>query len=230
MQSMKKEKVLILRLSSLGDVIFNIPLANSLKNAGYEVSWLVSEKGYDILKNNPSVDNVILAPYVKWKKGNKNGKCSFLSKFNEWREIRHTIKEQHFDIAIDSHGMFKSLLFLAFSGIKRRIIASDAKEFSSFAANEFVKFPAKNDYSINIIDKYLLFAIYLNIPTENAKITTPESTKECIEKIDNILKKFEGINKPLVILCPVTTWANKHWDKEKWKELVEKVGDKYNIV
>lgn len=40
----QKKKVLIVKLSSLGDVIFNIPLANVLKDNGYEVSWVVSEK------------------------------------------------------------------------------------------------------------------------------------------------------------------------------------------
>ena len=42
---MEKKKLLLIKLSSLGDVIFNIPLANALKDAGYEVTWLVSERG-----------------------------------------------------------------------------------------------------------------------------------------------------------------------------------------
>ena len=62
------KKVLIIRLSALGDVMFTIPLANTLKDNGYEVSWLVSEKGYQILKDNPCVDKVIFAPLEKWKK------------------------------------------------------------------------------------------------------------------------------------------------------------------
>ena len=33
----KKEKILIVKLSSLGDILHNIPLANQLKKAGYEV-------------------------------------------------------------------------------------------------------------------------------------------------------------------------------------------------
>ena len=48
-----KKKVLIIRLSSLGDVIFNLPLANILKSNGYHVTWIVGEKGIDVVKNNP---------------------------------------------------------------------------------------------------------------------------------------------------------------------------------
>ena len=38
------KKVLIIRLSALGDVIFTIPLANTLKDNGYEVSGLFLKK------------------------------------------------------------------------------------------------------------------------------------------------------------------------------------------
>ena len=73
----KKTKILIVRLSSLGDVLHNIPLANQLKSAGYEEDWLVSEKGFDLIKDNPCVDEAILAPVVNWKKRG----CSIISFF-----------------------------------------------------------------------------------------------------------------------------------------------------
>jgi ADP-heptose:LPS heptosyltransferase len=37
-------------------------------------------------------------------------------------------------------------------------------------------------------------------------------------------------DKPLAVLCPATTWANKHWDKDHWKMLAAALGEKYNIV
>ena len=67
-EKVEKKKVLLIKLSSLGDVVFNIPLANALKDAGYEVTWLVSERGIQVVEGNPCVDKVILAPIEKWKK------------------------------------------------------------------------------------------------------------------------------------------------------------------
>lgn len=64
---MAKKKLLLIKLSSLGDVIFNVPLANALKDAGYEITWLVSEKGIQIVENNPCVDKAILVPMKQWK-------------------------------------------------------------------------------------------------------------------------------------------------------------------
>lgn len=59
------KKVLIVRLSYMGDIIFHIPLANVFKQNGYEVGWVVSEKGYEILKNNPCLDKVYFVPAKK---------------------------------------------------------------------------------------------------------------------------------------------------------------------
>ena len=96
----KKQKLLLIKLSSLGDVIFNIPLANALKNAGYEITWLVSEKGIQVVENNPCVDKTILVPIKKWK---SRGFC--LENFKEYLAILKQLRDEKFDIAIDSQMM-----------------------------------------------------------------------------------------------------------------------------
>ena len=44
-----------------------------LKNNGYKVTWVVGEKGVDVVKNNPAVDETIFIPWKKWKKQDLNG-------------------------------------------------------------------------------------------------------------------------------------------------------------
>lgn len=223
MQKEYAKKVLLIKLSSLGDVIFNIPLANALKNAGYTVSWLVSEKGAAVLENNPCVDEVILAPFEKWKKNN------FFKNLQEFFALKKLIKEKEFDIVIDTQGRWRSLVFTIFSGIKRRLVGSDSKEFSRFGSNEIVKVPSKNDWSLNVVKKYLLFAEYLGIKEPEIKMSLPPSSEQDINKINEFLKESDT-QKPLMVVCPATTWETKHWDKDNWKELISKIDDRYNIV
>ncbi len=224
METTNKKKVLLIKLSSLGDVIFNIPLANALKSNGYEVTWIVSEKGYDVIKDNPCVDNVILAPFVKWKK-----EKSFIKKYKEFFDIKKKIKQYKFDIAIDTQGLLKSFGFMFNTGIKRRVVGTNAREFSLLGGNEFVKFPKKHDWNTPIIKKYLKYAEHLGINTEKIQVTLPKSSEEAIEHIDTLLSEVDK-TKPLVVICPATTWDNKFWDKDNWKKLVEKIEDKYSIV
>lgn len=217
------KKVLLVRLSSLGDCIFNIPLANTLKRNGYDVTWLVSEKGYDIIKDNPCVDNVILAPFKKWK---QKGFC--LENFKEYLSIIKQLRQEKFDIAIDAQMLFKSMYFMAFCGAKRRIIANNTRELSILGGNEIIK-SISDDKTSHAIRNYLKYAEYLKLDTTEVIATLPPSDKEAVEKIDNILNNLDK-SKPIVTIAPATTWVPKHWDKDLWKELIEKIENKYNLI
>lgn len=219
----EKKKVLLIKLSSLGDVVFNIPLANALKDAGYEVSWLVSEKGIQVVKNNPCVDKAILAPVVKWKKRG----FSFES-FKEYLEILKRIRAEKYDIAIDSQMMLKSLYWMLFCGAKRRIISKEAREFAILGANEWID---EISYAPNspIVLNYLKYANYLGINPEQIRVTLPARSEEQIKKIDMLLEDLDK-TKPLVVIAPATTWDNKHWDRDNWKSVVNNLSQDCNIV
>ena len=218
-----KKKILIIRLSSMGDVIFNIPLANNLKDNGYEVSWLVGEKGYTLIKDNPCVDKVFFAPVEKWKKS-KN----IIKNLKEWYEIIIKLRKEHYDIALDTQMLMKSIPFTMFCGAKRRLIAKDAREFSQIGANEIIPKIA-DKFNIPIVKSYLKFAQYLGYDTSNIKVTLPETSPEDENYINELIKNIDP-NKKTVIIAPATTWVAKHWDKNNWKNLVEKLENKYNII
>lgn len=217
------KKALIIRLSSLGDVIFNIPLANRLKENGYEVAWLVGHKGYDVIKNNPAVDNAIYAPLREWKKQN------ILRNIMEYLLLIKKLRAEKFDIAIDTQGLFfKSCIFMMFCGAKERIIASNAREFSFIGGNRII---CKNylGEKINIVDKYLKYADFIGLNSSEIKYTLPESSSITKEKVDNFLSCIDN-NKPLIVISPTTTWATKHWDKNHWRELVQLLKNDYTLI
>lgn len=219
----KKQKLLLIKLSSLGDVIFNIPLANALKNAGYEITWLVSEKGIQVVENNPCVDKTILVPIKKWK---SRGFC--LENFKEYLAILKQLRDEKFDIAIDSQMMLKSLYWLLFCGAKRRIISKEGRELSVLGGNEWID---NISYAPDspIVLNYLRYAEHLGIKVDNIQVSLPPSTPQTVEKIDKFLSTFDA-TKPLVVIAPATTWVNKHWNKDNWKKVVENIAEKCNLV
>lgn len=215
------KKVLLIRLSSLGDVIHTIPLANALKSAGYELTWLVSEKGIQVLEGNPCVDKVILAPVQKWKKRG----FSFES-FKEYLTILKQIRAEKFDIAIDVQMMLKSLYWMAFCGAKRCIISAQGRELSIFGANEIIP-RITRDHEHPVIRNYMKYADYLGVDTSEIKVSLPERSEEVKNKVNELLK---DVKSPLVVIAPATTWANKHWNKDYWRKVVDELKDKCSIV
>lgn len=219
------KKILLIRLSSLGDVIFNLPLANVLKNNGFEVSWLVSEKGIDIVKDNPAVDKSILVPLQKWKKEGFT-----LNNLREFFSILKQIRNEQYDIAIDTQMMFKSMLWLRLCGAKRTICFDKGKEFSQFGGKEKIKKPNNKKYNIHAIKQHMTYAKYLKLKgTGEIKFTLPESPVDVISKVDDLLKDIDK-SKPMVVISPATTWRLKHWNKDNWKILVDAIQDKCSLV
>lgn len=220
-------KILIIRLTSLGDVIFTIPLACALKesNCNNEIGWVVSEKGLDVVKNNPCVDKYYFVPLKKWKK-----RPFSIKTFIEFIKLIHEIRSDKYDIAIDCQQMFKSLFLFKFCGAKRRITFEDARELSVLGGNEFVEPKAKfRDFNYHIVERNLDFARYLGVEPKNIKFSLPETSNEAKNKIKNLTKYFNH-SKPMVIIAPATTWKNKHWSTDNWAKVIDNISSKCNLV
>lgn len=217
------KKVLIVRLSSLGDVIFNLPLAAVLKANGYEVTWITSEKGFDIINNNPLVDEAILAPVEKWKKQ------KFADNFKEYLQILKHLRSKKFDVAIDTQQLIKSFIWMIFSKAKRKLVSNEAREFSFIGGNEIVKVRPTKLMDTHITSHYLEYAEHLGLNIDDINVALPPVTKETSEKLDTLLKDIDK-TKPVITIAPATTWEPKHWSKDNWKEVVSKLGNDYNII
>lgn len=218
------KKLLIIRLTSLGDVIFTLPLAGALQSE-YELGWLVAEKGLELIENNPAIKKVHLVPLKQWKK-----RPFSLKTFKEFWEIIKELRAEKYDIAIDCQQMFKNLFLFMLCGAKRRITHKDARELSILGGNEFVKPKAKfRDFDYHIVERNLDFARYLGIFPKKIKFPLPPTSSEAKNKIDSLLSGLDP-KKPVVVISPATTWNNKHWAEKNWTEVIEFLKDKCNLV
>lgn len=218
------KKVLIVRLSSMGDIIFHIPLANLFKNQGYQVGWVVSEKGYELIKDNPCVDNVYFVPARKWKQRGWLHPKNFF----EFISILKSIRKEKYDIAIDCQRMFKSMYWMLLSGAKRRIISQDTREYAQLGANEVIPKHLTNRDRHVLLNSYE-FAKYLGLNTDEVKFTLPETSSDVKKYVDNLLEGIDN-TKPLVVIAPATTRDLKHWDRDNWKKLVKGIQEDCTLI
>lgn len=220
-------KILIIRLTSLGDVIFTIPLACVLKNSDekHTVGWLVAEKGLKVVEGNPCVDKCHFVPLAQWKK-----RPFSIKTFVEFCKIVKEIRKEKYDIALDCQQMFKNLFLFMFCGAKRRITFSDARELSNLGANELVKPKADfRDNSYHIVERNLDFARHLGLEPQKIEFKLPETSQAAKNKIDELTKEIDKA-KPMVVISPATTWKNKHWAVQNWAEVIDEIKDKCNLV
>ncbi len=212
-------KILIIRRSALGDTIHTLPLAEALRRLypDARIDWVVEDKAMKFVVDNPLLDKV----YVIYKKSANI--FSFLKLISEIREVKY-------DIAIDTQQLLKSAVIMGLSGAKRKIALSDGREFSGIFANEIIKTKRRQfDIHYHVVKRNLEIAEYLGADTENFRFVLPEFPEESKKRAKELLS---GRNRDLktVILAPETTWENKHWTVEGWRDLIRYLKGKVNLV
>ncbi|HYN55432.1 MAG TPA: lipopolysaccharide heptosyltransferase I [Methylotenera sp.] len=127
-------KLLIVKTSSLGDVIHNLPIIADIHahHPDIEIDWLVEESFADIPKLHPAVNQVITVAIRRWRK-------ALLDK-STWQEItalKRQLSLKAYDIVLDTQGLLKSGALTYFSqGHKHGYHKSSAREpLASFFYN-----------------------------------------------------------------------------------------------
>ncbi len=201
------KRILIVKLSSIGDVVHTLPVLSALKKKYPEsyIAWVVKKKAADIIIDHPHLNEVILYEGV--------------------RRIAKKLRSLKFDLAIDLQGLFRSGLLTFLSGAKRRLGFSRAnsRELSHLFLNQRVT-PREADR--HVIDKNLSLLRPLGIDTKEKEFIIPVSDKDK-EYIANFLKE-EGItsNDLLIALNPGASWPSKLWPEERWAELTDRLIEK----
>lgn len=222
-----KTKILIIRLSALGDTIHTLPLANAIKKAypNCQLGWVVEDKAQHFVHNNPLVDKCFVIPKKQWKKRGFSFK-----NLKEFFEIIRNIRKEKYDIVLDTQQLLKSSIIMGLSGGKRKITHNNGRELSWLFANEIIKSDRKQfDVDYHVVYRNFDFAKYLKIDDETIEFRLPEPSEESTKKAKDLLKDIDS-SKPVIILAPATTWANKHWKKEYWTALISEFIDRANIV
>ena len=99
-----KQKFLIIKLSSIGDIVHALPFLRTLRTnypKAY-IAWMIEERFQDLVKFNSDLDEVIPVRIKHWRKN----LC--LKSWNEINLIRNLLKDRKFDWTFDLQGLIKT--------------------------------------------------------------------------------------------------------------------------
>ena len=206
------ERILLIKPSSLGDIIHGLPVLKALRNKwpDAKISWVVKDAYVDILNGNPLIDELILLI--------KSSLTTSIFSFR--KKLRHG----SFDLAVDMQGLFRSGLIAFLSGAAVRIGFSNARELASLFYTHKVDAPL----NLHAVDRNLKLAAALGCEVQEIEFPinfNRETEQEALGFLQNIqLDK----GKPLVTFVPGTRWEKKRWPLNSFSLLgdllIEKMG------
>ena len=208
---MEYNNILIIKMSSLGDVLHTLPFVAELRERFPQarLTWLVHPQFSGFVPDPPMVDEVIYFDKVKFNK---------MSLGKEWscfKEMRSLLHSRNFDLVIDMQGLFKSAVLAAISGCNNRIGYCEMREGSGLVSKAITGAHAKD----HVIERYLDVARYLGCAIKDIRFPMPDLQKEW----QAVQEKTEAVKEPYVVLVPGARWETKKWPIEYFSELAEMI-------
>jgi heptosyltransferase I len=225
-------KVLIVRLSAMGDVVHGIPLLVVLKEnfPDWQISWLVEETSAPLLEGHPCLSHLFVVGRT-WRKAKWSPSALWSAARNIFA-IWKAIRREKFDIAIDLQGLLKSGFWTWSSGAPRRIGHKDSREFAGLFVNERIGERPLFDPEFPVSQRYLEPALHLGANLACAHYLLPPAQPATLAAADALLAvpASERQGKPLVGFCPWSAWPSKNWPVKKWRQLAAQLSGDCSVL
>jgi lipopolysaccharide heptosyltransferase II len=189
-------KILVVRLSSIGDIILTTPLLRSLKNSfpDAKITYLIKKQYAELLINSPYINELVTFDSTKG--------------MADLKAIRRRFKQEKFDLFIDIHKNWRSMY------LRWGLGASKTTTYNKliFKRTMLIWFKINLYNSIRpVFQRYFDSVREFGITYDGTgtEISIPEMV---IEKVKFLLSE-EGYSpdKRLVVVCPSATYFNKRW-------------------
>ncbi|MCK9535557.1 MAG: lipopolysaccharide heptosyltransferase I [Pseudomonas sp.] len=201
-------RVLLIKTSSLGDVIHTLPaLTDAMRaNSNIRFDWVVEEGFAEIPRWHPAVDQVIPVAIRRWRKNLlqtwRNG---------EWYNFKQRVHQQKYDLVIDAQGLLKSAWLTR--GVKAPVAGFSRKSAREPLASLFYDRQisvARGQHAVERTRQLFSQALGYSLPLSMGQYSLHRERLMIAEQ-----------HAPYVVFLHGTTWPSKHWPQAEWRALAE---------
>lgn len=211
--SQRQLKILIIRLSSIGDILLSTPFIRQirLKFGKSTLDYVVKKRYADLVRFNPHLNNII-------EFDEKSGICQLY-------KLRRVIKSANYDAILDLHNNWRSnfLLFRNRTGYRERIKKDKIKQIC-------LVYFKRNGYKeiVPISQRYIKVGQNLGIQDDPQGLEIYWN-KQIASEIKNSLrhKNFDLDSEKYLCIAPGAGFFTKRWPGEYYKQLINSLLSTY---
>ena len=204
-------KVLILKPSSLGDIIHALPVLRLIKRQrpNWVIHWWVAKHFAPLLEMDPDIAALHYFERNAW--GNAQGLCRSLERIGQ-------LRREHFDVVIDLQGLARSALHGWAARGAYRIGLQQNREGAALFYDERVSRPTPETHAVDWCRAVLPRLGLESVGQFEWLAKRPWLNERLIEQ------GFEP-GQRWVILCPGARWSSKQWPVEYFEQLMAELAD-----
>lgn len=210
-------KILIVKTSSLGDIIHAFPALSYLRQQFPEaqIDWVVEKPFAELVLGHPAINTVYTIDTKLWRQS--------LAAFRQTGEFFKRVRQTHYDVVFDLQGNMKSGVITACSRAKDKV-GYGRKQVSEWPNMLFTNTRYNPPVGCNVREENLFLVksyFHDEQPFEDTGVLLRISDQEK-EKIRHLLAR-EKLGRPIVMVCPGSAWPNKQMNEEALCTFLKKV-------
>lgn len=217
------QRLLIIRLSSIGDVTHALPLSASLHEAfpDLQITWIVEEMSAEIVTGDPALHEVIVVPRSRWKKG----RWSSPQIWREYFAFMKALRARKFEVTLDMQGYAKSAFMALATGAKHRYGWWRLRDGANLVSQSLPKRPE----SLHRVDWFL--DVGRAFGADPKRVTFPLHVPEEAHRRVRELLQNGGIDpaKPYAVVNPAVGDQTRRWGAPRYAELVRGLAVRFGL-
>ena len=230
-------RILLVKLSAVGDVVHTIPVLNALRRRypAARIDWLLKPSIAELIRHHPAVSNILHFDDRQWARPWRSN----WSALGDIARLVTALRANRYDLVVDLHGQFRTALMtlatrapvrIGFDRPRREVWEAldrdlpkaalqhgwkGAREASWIAYTHRIRLTTLD---MHAVDRYLLVGSMLGFEERPADFSFP-IPPEAVTEVDRLLGA-EGLRLGPddagwpVVLAPGTLWETKHWQTD----------------
>lgn len=214
MKDNRQPRVLISRLSHIGDCILAIPMLNAIREHYPKafIAWAVERPSAPLLDGHESLDELIVLKRG-WLKSPKT----------VWN-LRRRLRKLRFDYSVDPQSLTKSSVVAWLSGARTRIAfrGPDGRELCPWLSNRLITRTQQH-----MVDRGLQLLRPLGIEQPTVRYLLPIDAKA--ETVANELAEREETRGGFAVINPGAGWPSRLWPPERYGQVARYMWDEHAV-
>ncbi len=216
------KNILIIKPSSLGDIVLALPALTALHKSfpNARITWLIRPEFAPLLENHPHLTEII--PFDRkflgkaWFHPGASGSLLSLIK---------RLRNAEFDAVIDFQGLFRTASLAWLSGCKKRFGIAGAREFAPLFYTHKI---TQTKDCIHLVDYYLKIIKAAGASELDVQFVLPQQP-EAADSVGRLLESHDISQDNYVVLVPGSAHEDKRWPIERFAELAERISSQFKL-
>ena len=228
-------RILLIKLSALGDVVHTIPVLSKLRRRypAARLDWLATPAIAELLRHNSAISNVIEFAREEWSASWR------LTPFISYARLAARLRANAYDLVVDMHGQLRTAVLaratgapvrIGFDRPRARVWEASARKYTKQARDHAWQGAREGSWlaythhipvptlDLHALDRYLNVGPLLGLDEGPPDFSFP-IPPEAITRIEALLEYYDIGKAKLVVIAPGTIWETKQWRSDGFAEV-----------